>query len=209
MNENNSKYPKFFVIMELILSMIILVGMFFSFMLVAGAYFIALILFVVFLILDKRYGQSIINYKQSFFLFDFINLIGVVAVLYYEFSRFSKVLSTLLILILMVKLFAMLVDVFVIKNQNFSNNEYVLANVVQLCSMICMLTYFLNVSELFFAVDALLFELACLILKFYINRENKEKVEEKKVEDSSLEDRIRSAGKDEGDVEWWFLKLYA
>ena len=200
MFENNSKIPKFFVLMELVLALTILVGMFFSFVLAAGAYFVAVILFVVFLILDKKYGASLLNYKHSFFLFDAINLIGIVAVLYYEFANHAKILNLLLIVLMVIKVLVLLVDAFVIKTKNLSNNEYVLANTVQLCSMICILTYFVNVSNLFFAVDALLFEFAAFALKLYINRENKPKVVENK-KDSSLEDRIHSAGNGEGDVE--------
>ena len=201
MFENNSKIPRYFVLMELVLALTILIGMFFSFILVAGAYFVALILFVVFLVLDKRYGSMISNYKQSFFLFDAINLIGVIAVIYYEFAQHSPILNTLLIVITVIKVFVMLVDAFVIKNKNISNNEYVLANTVQLCSMLCVLTYFVNVSNLFFAVDALMFEIAAFALKIYINRENKPKIPVAGKKDDSLEERIHSAGNGEGDVE--------
>ena len=179
----------------------ILIGMFFSFILVAGAYFVALILFAVFLVLDKRYGSMLSNYKQSFFLFDAINLIGIIAVIYYEFAQHSPILNTLLIVLTVIKVFVMVVDAFVIKNKNLSNNEYVLANTVQLCSMICILTYFFNVSNLFFAVDALMFEIAAFALKIYINRENKPKVPVVTQKDDSLEERIHSAGNGEGDVE--------
>ena len=205
MFESNSKFPKFFIYMQLALSLIILIGMFFNVVFVGSAYFIALILSAVFLMLDKKYGSLITNYKLTFFLFDLINLMAVIAVIYYEYTKHVMVLNIFLILFVIIQLLMMVVDIYLIKNKNVSKNENFLANMIKLCSMICILTYFFNVSDLFFAIDAFLFEIVAFGLRLYVNRDSgskdKKEFKPEETEESKIEKRIHSAGENEGEVE--------
>ena len=201
MFENNVKFPKFFICMQIALSLIILIGMFFSVKFVACVYFVALIISAVFVMLDKKYGSILTNYKLTFFLFDLINLIGVIAILYYEYAKHTKILNVFLILVLVVECLMMIVDFVLIKNENLSNNENFLADIIKLCSMICLLTYFCNVSDLYFSIVAFVFELIAFGMRMYINRpSNITKIKEEKFEKIIVK-RIRSAGENEGDVE--------
>lgn len=200
MGEKNFRFPQFFNYLLVTLSVIIFAGMFFSVKIVGGVYFIAILLSVVFAILDKKYGKFLSNYKVTFFLFDLINLISVIAILYYEYSRHEMILNVFLILLIVIEVLMMIIDFFLIKNKNLSKNESFIVNVVKIASMICILTYFYKVSILFFAIDALFFEVASLILKIYVNKVEKNEEINEPVE-PKVEDIIQSAGKDEGDVE--------
>ena len=137
---------------------------------------------------------------MTFFLFDLINLISVIAILYYEYSRHEMILNVFLILLIVIEVLMMIIDFFLIKNKNLSKNESFIVNVVKIASMICILTYFYKVSILFFAIDALFFEVASLVLKIYVNKAEKNEEINEPVE-PKVEDIIQSAGKDEGDVE--------
>ena len=150
MFESNFKFPKFFIYMQLALSLIIFVGMFFSIKLVAGTYFVAILITAVFLILDKKYGSILTNYKLTFLLFDIVNLIAIIAITYYEFVNHSTVLNVFLFILIAIETVSACIDIFVIKNKNVSSRENILVDVVKLSSMICILTYFFNVSDLFF-----------------------------------------------------------
>ena len=200
MGEKNFRFPQFFNYLLVTLSVIIFAGMFFSVKIVGGVYFIAILLSVVFAILDKKYGKFLSNYKVTFFLFDLINLISVIAILYYEYSRHEMILNVFLILLIVIEVLMMIIDFFLIKNKNLSKNESFIVNVVKIASMICILTYFYKVSILFFAIDALFFEVASLILKIYVYKVEKNEEINEPVE-PKVEDIIQSAGKDEGDVE--------
>lgn len=200
MGEKNFRFPQFFNYLLVTLSVIIFAGMFFSVKIVGGVYFIAILLSVVFAILDKKYGKFLSNYKVTFFLFDLINLISVIAILYYEYSRHEMILNVFLILLIVIEVLMMIIDFFLIKNKNLSKNESFIVNVVKIASMICILTYFYKVSILFFAIDALFFEVASLVLKIYVNKVEKNEEINEPVE-PKVEDIIQSAGKDEGDVE--------
>ncbi|MBR2390968.1 MAG: hypothetical protein IKB06_00560 [Clostridia bacterium] len=200
MGEKNFRFPQFFNYLLVTLSVIIFAGMFFSVKIVGGVYFIAILLSVVFAILDKKYGKFLSNYKVTFFLFDLINLISVIAILYYEYSRHEMILNVFLILLIVIEVLMMIIDFFLIKNKNLSKNESFIVNVVKIASMICILTYFYKVSILFFAIDALFFEVASLVLKIYVNKAEKNEEINEPVE-PKVEDIIQSAGKDEGDVE--------
>lgn len=200
MGEKNFRFPQFFNYLLVTLSVIIFAGMFFSVKIVGGVYFIAILLSVVFAILDKKYGKFLSNYKVTFFLFDLINLISVIAILYYEYSRHEMILNVFLILLIVIEVLMMIIDFFLIKNKNLSKNESFIVNVVKIASMICILTYFYKVSILFFAIDALFFEVASLVLKIYVNKAEKNEEINEPVE-QKVEDIIQSAGKDEGDVE--------
>ena len=200
MGEKNFRFPQFFNYLLVTLSVIIFAGMFFSVKIVGGVYFIAILLSVVFAILDKKYGKFLSNYKVTFFLFDLINLISVIAILYYEYSRHEMILNVFLILLIVIEVLMMIIDFFLIKNKNLSKNESFIVNVVKIASMICILTYFYKVSILFFAIDALFLEVASLILKIYVYKVEKNEEINEPVE-PKVEDIIQSAGKDEGDVE--------
>ena len=66
MFETNSKFPKFFVYMMLLSAILALVGMFVNVKIVSAVYFIVIILNVVLLLMDKKYGPPLTNYKQTY-----------------------------------------------------------------------------------------------------------------------------------------------
>lgn len=201
MFEKNSKFPKFFIYMQLALSLTVLVGMFFSVKLVGAAYFIAIILSAVFLMLDKKYGSALTSYKSTFFLFDLTNLIAIIAIVYYEYKNHSMVLNTFLVILMIIQIFSMLIDVYIVKNKDILDKETVIVDVLKLGSMICILTYFFNVSDLFFAIDAFVFEMVGFVYKIYLSRDKKEKIKENESKEKNIEERIHSAGKNEGEIE--------
>ena len=106
-----------------------------------------------------------------------------------------------MILLMGILVLSLLIDWFLIKNQRFTNNENTLVNTVKLCSMICILTYFFNVSDLFFAIDSLIFEVASFVLKIYLNLDDSKKKDVEPEKEQSLEERIFSAGENEGDMD--------
>lgn len=202
MFENNSKFPKFFIYMLCALSIIMLIAMFFSSTIVAYTFFVGVIVCAIFMVLDRKYGSIFSNYKLTFFLFDLIALIAIISVVYYEISDAGIILNMLLAVLIGVQALMMIVDLFIIKNKNVSKNESLIVDTIKLCSMICILTYFFNVSKLFFAIDALAFEIAGFCIKLYINREKKEQVEEPaQKQETEIEKRIHSAGENEGEIE--------
>ena len=182
MFDKNSKFPRFIILMLLPITALMFVGMFFDVKFVASAYFIALLVSVVFLMLDRKYGENVANYKLAFFLFDIINIIATVAVIYYEFAKYSKLLSGLLIALMAVLLFLILIDVLLLKNIDISKKYSVWVLLLNLCVMICILTYFCNVSDLFFVIDALIFEVAIIVIKSLIIFKKHQKVKEKENE---------------------------
>ena len=96
MFESNSKFPKFYVYMMLLSAILAFVGMFFSVKIVSAIYFIAIILSLVLYILDKKYGTLLTNYKLTYMLFELVNLIAVISIVYYEFLNHSEVLNLFL-----------------------------------------------------------------------------------------------------------------
>lgn len=197
----NSKFPKFFIYMQLAVSLIILVGMFFSVKIVGGVYFIALIISAVFVVLDKKYGSLLTNYKLTFFLFDLVNLIAVIAIVYYEYTKHTFVLNMFLTLLIVIEVLMMVVDMFLIKNKNISPNQNFIVDVLKLCSMICILTYLFNVSDLYFAIVAFVFEIVIFVLRLVLNRDTSSQKAKEEIHENSLAKRIHSAGESEGDVE--------
>jgi hypothetical protein len=192
--------------MLLILAGIMFVCIFFNEHAVSSTYFISLLICVVLLILDNHYGTILTNYKLTFFLFDLINMVAVCAIIYYEFSKHTIVLNVFLIILVFLSLFTMIVDAFFVKNKNITKVESSFIGIFKVGAMICILTYFFNVSALWFAIDAFLFELADVALKIYFNSYNytnfnKIKKTQNENEESSLEDRIHSAGEDEGEID--------
>ena len=197
----NSKFPKFFIYMQLAVSLIILVGMFFSVKIVGGVYFIALIISAVFVVLDKKYGSLLTNYRLTFFLFDLVNLIAVIAIIYYEYTKHTFVLNMFLILLIVIEVLMMVVDMFLIKNKNISPNQNFVVDVLKLCSMICILTYLFNVSDLYFAIVAFVFEIVIFVLRLVLNRDTSGQKAKEETHENPLAKRIHSAGESEGDVE--------
>ena len=195
MFESNSKFPKFYVYMMLLSAILAFAGMFFSVKIVSAIYFIAIILSLVLFILDKKYGTLLTNYKLTFALFELVNLIAVVSVVYYEFSNHLEVLNLFLILLIAIEVLMLIIDIFVIKNKNLTKRENLTIDFFKLCSMVCILTYFFNVSELYFSIFAFVFESIVLVFKVYSNLEDKPE-EEKKEE--LIEDVIHS-NSEEGD----------
>ena len=152
--------------------------------------------------LKRKYGSDLSNYKMTFFLLDLICIIALVTVLVYEYSTASMILNGFMFLLIGMLVLSLIIDWFLIKNQRFTNNENTLVNVVKLCSMICILTYFFNVSDLFFAIDSLIFEVAGFILKIYLNMDDSQKKTEEKVEEEpTIEEMISSVGQNEGDMD--------
>lgn len=201
MFESNSKFPKFFICMQLAVSLIILIGMFFSVKIVGGVYFVALIISAVFVVLDKKYGSLLTNYRLTFFLFDLVNLIAVIAIIYYEYTKHTFVLNMFLILLIVIEVLMMVIDMFLIKNKNISSNQNFVVDVLKLCSMICILTYLFNVSDLYFAIVAFVFELIIFVLRLVLNRDTTAVKSKEETHENTLAKRIHSAGESEGDIE--------
>lgn len=197
-----SRFSNFFVSMLIPMALIMFIGMFFSIKIVANAYFAALILAIVFFILNKRYGKFITNHKLAFILFEIINLIAVIAVIYYEFTKHSIILNIFLVLLIVVELALLVIDIFYIKNERISEQENLFISIVKLGSVICILTYFFKVSELFFAIDALIFEISNIILKIIFNKLEVFEPEkpQKETEQSKIENIINNSV-DEGEIE--------
>ena len=201
MLKTNSKYPKFIIYMLLALALMNFASTFINFYIASATFFITIIVVVVFLVLDRKYGSDLSNYKMTFFLLDLICIIALVTVLVYEYSTASMILNGFMFLLIGMLVLSLIIDWFLIKNQRFTNNENTLVNVVKLCSMICILTYFFNVSDLFFAIDSLIFEVAGFILKIYLNMDDSQKKTEEKVEEPTIEEMISSVGQNEGDLD--------
>ena len=202
MLKTNSKYPKFIIYMLLALALMNLASTFINFYIASATFFITIIVVVVFLVLDRKYGSDLSNYKMTFFLLDLICIIALATVLVYEYSTASMILNGFMFLLIGMLVLSLIIDWFLIKNQRFTNNENTLVNVVKLCSMICILTYFFNVSDLFFAIDSLIFEVAGFVLKIYLNMDDSQKKTEEKVEEEpTIEEMISSVGQNEGDMD--------
>lgn len=201
MFENNSKFPRFFIYVLLVLAVTTFVGMFFSIKFVGSAYFITLLVCIVFAIIDKANKSTISNYKLTFFLYELINLIAVIAIIYYEHTTYFSALNVFLSLLIGIEVVHMVVDVFVVKNQNISKREGLLIDLVKIGSMICITTYFYKVSILWFAICAFAFEVGTLTLKLVCNFFfRKQEVVEETME-SKIESRIHSIYDFEGDGE--------
>ena len=200
MLEKNSKFPRFFILMLIPVALVMFVGMFFSARFVGNSYFIALIISVVFLMIDKHYGENLTNYKLAFFIIDFINLLAVIAVLYYEFMKYSLILNILLISLMFVLLILTVIDGMLLTNKDISKKASSLVNMMNLGAMICILTYFYNVSDLFFAIDALLFFVVIVAVKLILIYKRHDKKEDN-IDEIDIVSLIRR--EEEADVDWW------
>jgi len=203
MFKSNSKFPKFFVYTMIALALCIFIGMFFSSTLVAVVYFFAIIIATLLLLLDKKYGTLLTNYKLTFLLFEIVNLIAIISVIYYESPNHSQVLLTFLIFTIIVEVLMMIIDVFVLKNETLTKRRNLIIDFCKLCSMICLMTYFFNVSKLYFSVVTLSFEFINLVVKITVGMKMV-KLQPSKDDSESKEDIadfIHSSDENNGDDE--------
>ena len=199
MFEKNSKFPRFFILMLIPIAAVMLFGMFFSMKFVAYSYFVALLIAIVFLMIDRHYGENLTNYKLAFFLFDFINLIAVIVVIYYEFAKHSLLLNILLFVLVSVLVILHVVDGLALKNKHILKKYSLIIGLINVATMICILTYFYDVSDLFFVIDALVFEIANVIIKLVLVFSNKIQKQERG-DEFDLVSIIRSED-NEGDLD--------
>lgn len=205
MFESNSKFPRIFVYMMSFLALIMFIGMFFGVVFVGSPYFIAMLVCAIILILDRRYGSILTNYKLIFLLFEIVNLIAVISVVYYEYSKHTEILNLFLILLIVVEVVMAIIDIFLLKNKNLTKIKNVIIDFIKLCSMICIITYFFNVSKLYFAIFAFVFEAMNLAVKISTYFENLGKVKENANETAvqekteKIEDIIHSNNEGDGE----------
>lgn len=205
MFESNSKFPKIFVYMMSLLAVIMFIGMFFGVIFVGSPYFIAMLICAVILILDRRYGSILTNYKLTYLLFEIVNLIAVISVVYYEYSKHTEMLNIFLILLIAIEVVMAIIDIFLLKNKNLTKIKNVIIDFIKLCSMICIMTYFFNVSKLYFAIFAFVFEsmnLAVKISTYFENLGKKQKTEsetENQEKTEKIEDIIHSNSEGDGE----------
>lgn len=199
MFETNSKFPKIFVYMMSLIAVIMLAGIFFSLKIVGGAYFVALLVCAIIFILDKKYGTLLTNYKVTYLLFEIVNFVAVMAVIAYEYSSHTETLSLFLILLGALEVLMMIIDIFLLKNKYLTKTQNLLIDFVKLCSMVCIITYFFNVSKLYFALFAFVFEGANITVKVLVYSENKGSNEKVVQKAEAIEDIIHAG--DDGDGE--------
>ncbi len=192
MFESNSKFPRIFVHMMSLLAAIMLVGMFFSAKIVGGAYFIAMLICAIIFILDRKYGSILTNYKVTYLLFEMVNFIAVLSVIVYEYSKHTETLNVFLILLVIVELVMGVIDIFLIKNKQLTKTKNLIIDFIKLCSMICIITYFFNVSKLFFAIFAFVFESVNIAVKVINYIDNKNYQVEQNLVQEKIEDIIHS-----------------
>lgn len=201
MFESNSKFPRIFVYIMSFLAAIIFVGMFFDVKFVGAPYFIAMIICAVIFLLDRKFATLLTNYKLTYFLFELVNLMAVISVVYYEYENLDKNLELFLILLLVVEVLMAVIDIFLLKNKDLSRTKNLIIDFIKLCSMICILTYFFGVSKLYFAIFALIFEgmnVALKVSTYFESLNKKEKNVETKKEEK-LEDIIHSNNEGDGE----------
>lgn len=199
MFESNSKLPKIFVYMLTSVAVFMLAGLFFGVKFVGMPYFISMIICVILLVLDKKSNSNVTNYKLTYLLLGLINFIAVSSIIYYEYSKHTEHLNLFLILLVDAEVLMAIIDVFILKNKNLTKRFNLVIDVARLCSMICIMTYFFGISDLYFAIFAFVFEIANISIKVsthFISRK-KEDVKEENVE--KLEDIIHSSDEENGE----------
>lgn len=199
MFETNSKFPKIFVYMMSLVAVIMLSGIFFSLKVVGGAYFVALLLCAIIFILDKKYGTILTNYKVTYLLFEIVNFVAVIAVIAFEYVGHTDTLNLFLILLGALEVLMMIIDIFLLKNKHLTKVQNLLIDLVKLCSMVCIITYFFNVSKLYFVLFAFVFEVANITVKVLVYSENKGNNEKVVQKTEAIEDIIHAG--DDGDGE--------
>ncbi len=202
MFESNSKLPKIFVYMMGLLAILMSVALFFGVRYVRIPYFIAVIICAILLILDTKSDSNLTNYKFTYLLFEIVNLIAVVSVMYYENTKHTKILNVFLILVIVIEILMAIIDICILKNQNLSKKINLAIDITKLCAMVCVLTYFFGISDLYFAIFAFVFNLANGVLKICTHFGTKNKsVNARNDETQKLEDIIKSGYETEGDIE--------
>lgn len=201
MAEKNVKFPKFLIYLLIIPAVAMTICMFINAQAVGVIYFIALLISVVFFVIDKYYGTYLTNYRQTFMLSELINLVAVIAIIYHEFASQTLILNIFLSLLVFVECAMLVIDAFFIKNKNITKYECVLVDLFKIGSMICILTYFYKVSTFWYSIIALVFELVNLGFKIFFAVHKQKETGEIKTPSEELEDRIHSAGEDEGETE--------
>lgn len=206
MSEKNSKFPKFFIYMFSALIIVMIICCFFSSTAVANVYFAMLLVVAVFILLDKKYGFFITNYKSIFIMFDISSLIASFVVIFYEHASNSLTVLVLLYVLMGLTLAIVLTDILLIKNKLLTKKECLMVEFMQLCLMICMLTYFYKVSSFWYLVVAVAFEAITETLKIYFAIKLKNRaVESSQDEESEVNDTVekieRAENEDEGDME--------
>ncbi len=205
MAENSSKFPKFFIYMFSALICVMIICAFFSLTAVGSVYFVMMLLVVVFIILDKHYGFFITNYKPIFIMFDLGSFVSLVTVMCYEYKLHSLTLNIFLWMILAVRLSLIVVDCVFIKNKFITKKECLLIDFIQICSMICVLTYFYQVSTFWYSVVAFALALLNIVVKIYVaikikNRTLVPPPAEEIIEKNETIDKL-NMNKEEGDIE--------
>lgn len=205
MFESNSKFPRIFVYMMSFLAVFIFVAMFFSVKLVGAPYFIAMLICAVIFIMDRKFGTLLTNYKLTYLLYEIVNLLAVISVVYHEQKTYDETLKLFLILLIVVEVFMAIIDVLLLKNKDLNRTKNLIIDFFKLCSMICILTYFFGVSKLYFAIFALVFEsmnIAVKVATYFESINHKEKkIEEKKEQkiEEKIEDIIHSESERSGE----------
>ena len=165
MFESNSKLPKIFIYMMSLLALIMFVGLFFGVGYVRLPYYIAIIICVIMLILDGRSNSNLTNYKLTYLLFEVVNLIAVISIMYYRNAELSKTVNAIFVALIVVEVLAGVIDVFVLKNKNLNKRLNVSIDFIKLWSMICIIKYLSGFEKIWFAIAALVLELANVSIK--------------------------------------------
>ena len=201
MFENNTKFPKFFIYMYFSLIVLMFISMIFGATIVGIVYFCALLLTLVFLGMDRSSAEPLANYKALFILLDIINLVAIIAILIFEWFVHSIVLNILLFVFAGVEVFMITHQGLNMKARTTSKVESVFVGILKIGSMICMLTYFYGVSSLFFAIDAMIFEIANLGIKICFNKIDIKEKSDKITEEDKIESMIQKPEDDGGDLD--------
>ncbi len=205
MVENNSKFPKFFIYMFTALLLIMIVCAFLSVSAVGIIYFAMLLVVVVFILFDFKYNFFITNYKPIFFMFDLSMFLASLTVLCYEYSNHSLTLLVFLFMNVGISVIMLTLDALVLENKNkgLYKKECLAIDFLQICSMICLLTYFYKVSTFWYSIVAFVSGIVNVSLKIYFSvilkkRGNTEREIEKDYDETI--DKLEKID-DEGEVE--------
>lgn len=201
MFENNSKFPKFFIYMFMSLIVFMAVGIFFGATVVGIVYFCVLLLTTVFLVIDKYQTEALTNYKTIFVLLDVVNFIAVLSILIYEWAEHTIGFNIMMFLFLALEIAMILFVCLKKKKSNTTKVESVFVGILKIGSMICMLTYFYGVSTLFFAIDAMIFEVSNLVIQICFNRIDIKPKSVKITDNQKLQEIIQKPLEDEGDLD--------
>lgn len=201
MFENNSKFPKFFIYMFMSLIAFMIVGIFFGATVVGIVYFCVLLLTTVFLLIDKYQTEALTNYKTIFVLLDVVNFIAVLSILIYEWAEHTVGFNIMMFLFLALEIAMILFVCLKKKKSNTTKVESVFVGILKIGSMICMLTYFYGVSTLFFAIDAMIFEVSNLVIQICFNRIDIKPKSVKITDNQKLQEIIQKPLEDEGDLD--------